>query len=269
MKLEYKMNSTNPSIATVNWIAFKTLVSKEIRRFMRIWVQTIVPPAVSALLYMMIFGKLIGMRIGEMDGHPYINFVVPGIIMMAVITNSYSNAVSSFFGAKFQNHIEEILIAPVHNWVILAGYVVGGVCRGLAVGALVALVSLFFTKITIENPLITLLVVVLTSTLFALGGVINSVYAKSFDDISIIPNFVLTPLTYLGGIFYSVKLLPEFWYNVSLLNPVLYMVNGFRYGILGSSDFPLWWSLFVIMIFILLLATIALHLLNKGVGIKS
>ncbi len=261
--------TTSPSITAVNWVAFKTLVVKEIRRFMRIWVQTIVPPAVSAVLYMMIFGKLIGDRIGVMDGHSYINFVVPGIIMMAIITNSYSNAVSSFFGAKFQSHIEEMLIAPIHNWVILAGFVVGGVCRGLCVGALVAAVSLLFTRITVENPLITIMVVVLTSTLFAIGGVINSVYAKSFDDISIIPNFVLTPLTYLGGIFYSVKLLPEFWYNVSLVNPVLYMINGFRYGILGSSDFPIWWSFFVIVIFILLLAAVALHLMNKGVGIKS
>ena len=236
---------------------------------MRIWIQTIVPPAVSAVLYMTIFGTLIGTRIGEMDGHPYINFVVPGIIMMSIITNSYSNAVSSFFGAKFQNSIEEMLIAPIHNWVILAGFVVGGVCRGLAVGALVAAVSMFYTRITIENPLITIMVVVLTSTLFAIGGVINSVYAKSFDDISIIPNFVLTPLTYLGGIFYSVKLLPDFWYGVSLLNPVLYMINGFRYGILGSSDFPIWWSFFVIVIFILIFAAIALHLMNEGVGIKS
>jgi len=258
-----------PSIAAVNWVAFKTLVTKEVRRFMRIWVQTIVPPAVSAVLYMMIFGKLIGARIGVMDGHSYIDFVVPGIIMMAVITNSYSNATSSFFSAKFQHHIEEILIAPVYNWVILAGFVVGGVCRGLAVGALVAVVSLFFTSIVIENPFITVLIVVLTSTLFAIGGVINAVYAKSFDDISIIPHFVLTPLTYLGGIFYSVNLLPEFWYKISLINPVLYMINGFRYGILGSSDFPIWWSFFVIISFILLLASVALYLMNKGVGIKS
>jgi len=259
----------SPSIAAVNWIAFKTLVTKEVRRFMRIWVQTIVPPAVSAVLYMMIFGKLIGTRIGVMDGHSYIDFVVPGIIMMAVITNSYSNATSSFFSAKFQHHIEEILIAPVYNWVILAGFIVGGVCRGLAVGALVAAVSLFFTSMSVENPFITVLIVVLTSTLFATGGVINAVYAKSFDDISVIPNFVLTPLTYLGGIFYSVNLLPEFWYNISLINPVLYMINGFRYGILGSSDFPIWWSFFVIISFILLLAAIALYLMNKGVGIKS
>ena len=260
---------TSPSIAAVNLMAFKTLLTKEIRRFTRIWVQTIVPPAVSAVLYMMIFGKLIGDRIGPMDGHSYIDFVVPGIIMMAVITNSYGNTVSSFFGAKFQHHIEELLIAPVHNWVILAGFVAGGVCRGLCVGAMVAAVAMLFTTMKVENPVITVLVLVLTSTLFAIGGVINSVFAKSFADISIIPNFVLTPLTYLGGIFYSVKLLPDFWYNLSLVNPVLYMINGFRYGILGSSDFPIGWSFFVIVIFILILAAIALHLMNKGVGIKS
>ena len=210
------------SIAAVNIVAFKTIVVKEIRRFMRIWVQTIVPPAVSALLYMMIFGTLIGSRVGEMDGHRYIDFIVPGIIMMSVITNSYANSVSSFFGAKFQSHIEEVLVAPVHTVVILAGYIIGGVCRGLMVGALVALVSLFFTRLTIENPLITLLIVVMTSMLFSIGGIINSIFAKGFDDISIIPNFVLTPLTYLGGIFYSIKLLPAFWQNLSMINPVLY-----------------------------------------------
>ena len=256
------------SIAAVNVVAFKTIVLKEIRRFMRIWVQTIVPPAVSALLYMMIFGTLIGSRVGEMDGHRYIDFIVPGIIMMSVITNSYANSVSSFFGAKFQSHIEEVLVAPVHTVVILAGYIIGGVCRGLMVGALVALVSLFFTRLTIENPLITLLIVVMTSMLFSIGGIINSIFAKGFDDISIIPNFVLTPLTYLGGIFYSIKLLPDFWQNLSMINPVLYMINGFRYGILGTSDFSIAVSFVVIGLFILLLGAIALYLLNKGVGIK-
>ncbi len=256
------------SIAAVNAVAFKTIVVKEIRRFMRIWVQTIVPPAVSALLYMMIFGTLIGSRVGEMDGHRYIDFIVPGIIMMSVITNSYANSVSSFFGAKFQSHIEEVLVAPVHTVVILAGYIIGGVCRGLMVGALVALVSLFFTRLTIENPLITLLIVVMTSMLFSIGGIINSIFAKGFDDISIIPNFVLTPLTYLGGIFYSIKLLPDFWQNLSMINPVLYMINGFRYGILGTSDFSIVVSFVVIGLFILLLGAIALYLLNKGVGIK-
>lgn len=256
------------SIAAVNLVAFKTIVVKEIRRFTRIWVQTIVPPAVSAMLYMMIFGTLIGARIGEMDGHRYIDFIVPGIIMMAVITNSYGNSVSSFFSAKFQSHIEEVLVAPVHNAVILAGYVIGGVCRGLIVGSLVAIVSVFFAPFSVENPLTTLAIVVMTSMLFSIGGVINSIFAKSFDDISIIPHFVLTPLTYLGGIFYSVKLLPEFWQTLSMVNPVLYMINGFRYGILGTSDFNIVWSFVVIGIFILLLGAIALYLLNKGVGIK-
>lgn len=257
------------SITEVNVIAFRTIVTKEIRRFMRIWVQTIVPPAVSAVLYMMIFGTLIGSRVGEMDGHRYIDFIVPGIIMMSVITNSYSNTVSSFFSAKFQRHLEELLIAPVYNWVILAGYVAGGVCRGLAVGALVAAVSIFFTRLPVENPVITIAVVVLTSTLFSIAGVINSIFAKSFDDISIIPNFVLTPLTYLGGIFYSVKLLPDFWEGLSFINPVLYMINGFRYGILGSSDISVGWSFTVIVGFIILLGSLALYLLNKGIGIKS
>lgn len=257
------------SMASVNGVAFKTMVVKEIRRFTRIWVQTIVPPAISALLYLTIFGTLIGSRIGQMDGHRYIDFIVPGIIMMAVITNSYSNAVSSFFSAKFQHHLEELLIAPVHNFVILAGFVSGGVARGLAVGALVAAVSLFFTDISVQNPALTILVVVLTSTLFAIGGVINAVFAKSFDDVSVVPNFVLTPLTYLGGIFYSVRMLPDFWASVSLFNPVLYMINGFRYGILGSSDFNIGWSLFVIVVFIISLGTIALMLLNRGIGIKQ
>ncbi len=257
------------SITSVNIVAFKTIVTKEIRRFMRIWVQTIVPPAVSAVLYMMIFGTLIGSRVGEMDGHQYIDFIVPGIIMMAVITNSYSNSVSSFFSAKFQNHLQEMLIAPVYNWVILAGFVTGGVCRGLAVGALVAAVSLFFTRLPVENPLITITVVVLTATLFSIAGVVNSIFAKSFDDISIIPNFVLTPLTYLGGIFYSIKLLPDFWEGLSFINPVLYMINGFRFGILGSSDISIGWSFMIILIFIALLGSVALYLLNKGVGIKS
>jgi ABC-2 type transport system permease protein len=257
------------SITQVNVVAFKTIVTKEIRRFMRIWVQTIVPPAVSAVLYLMIFGTLIGSRVGEMDGHRYIDFIMPGIIMMSVITNSYSNTVSSFFSAKFQRHLEELLIAPVYTWVILAGYVAGGVCRGLAVGALVAVVSYFFTDLSVQNPLITVAVVVLTATLFAIGGLINSIFAKSFDDISIIPNFVLTPLTYLGGIFYSVSLLPDFWQGLSLINPVLYMINGFRYGILGSSDIGIGWSFTVIFGFIALLGSLALYLLNKGIGIKS
>lgn len=250
-------------------VALLTIVRKEIRRFMRIWVQTLTPPAVNAMLYMLIFGGLIGSRIREMDGVPYMDYIVPGIIMMAIIINSYSNVSSSFFSSKLQHFIEELLVAPVHNLTILVGFVVGGVARGLAVGIMVATVSLLFTQIMPVNPLVTIAVAILTSVLFALGGLINAVYAKTFDEISLIPNFVLTPLTYLGGIFYSIHLLPAFWQKASLFNPVLYMINGFRYGILGISDIPIWHSFLVILIFIGVMGTIAYMLLNRGIGIKQ
>ena len=252
----------------MNRIAYQTIVRKEIRRFARIWVQTIVPPAVNALLYMVIFGSLIGSKISEMGGFRYIDFIVPGLIMMSVIINSYSNVVSSFFSAKMQNYIEELLVSPVGNLTIIAGYLTGGMARGLLVGSLVAGVSLFFSDIRPQNPIITISVAVLTSTMFALGGLINAVFAKSFDEISIVPNFVLTPLTYLGGVFYSIALLSPLWQTVSLFNPVLYIVNGFRYGILGVSDIPIWTSFGVIISFILVLGAIAYRLLSRGVGIK-
>ncbi|MCU7809908.1 MAG: ABC transporter permease [Candidatus Thiodiazotropha sp. (ex Notomyrtea botanica)] len=250
-------------------IAFQTIVTKEILRFMRIWVQTILPPAITTTLYFVIFGKLIGERIGEMEGYSYIDFIVPGLILMAVIQNSYANVVSSFFSTKLQHYIEELLIAPVPNWVILSGYVVGGVTRGTLVGVVVTIISLFFTDLQINSYSITLLVFVLTSILFALAGFINAVYAQSFDDISIVPTFVLTPLTYLGGVFYSISLLPSFWQNVSLINPVLYMVNAFRFGILGVSDIDLVVALGIILIFIVLLTLFSLSLLSRGVGIKN
>ncbi|MEE9321383.1 MAG: ABC transporter permease [Granulosicoccus sp.] len=256
-------------LLAINWIAFQTIVRKEIRRFSRIWVQTIVPPAVNAVLYMVIFGTLIGSKISDMGGFRYIDFIVPGIIMMAVIINSYANVVSSFFGSKMQNYIEELLVSPVSNFTIVLGYLCGGMARGLLVGALVATVALLFSDIRPMYPLITVLVAVLTSMMFSLGGLINAVFAKSFDDISIVPNFILTPLTYLGGVFYSIQMLPEFWQMVSRLNPVLYMINGFRFGILGASDIPLWTSFAVIVGFILLLGSIAMILLNRGIGIKQ
>ena len=252
----------------MNRIAYQTIVRKEIRRFARIWVQTIIPPAVNALLYMVIFGSLIGSKISEMGGFRYIDFIVPGLIMMSVIINSYSNVVSSFFSAKMQNYIEELLVSPVGNLTIIAGYLTGGMARGLLVGSLVAGVSLFFSDIRPQNPIITISVAVLTSIMFALGGLINAVFAKSFDEISIVPNFVLTPLTYLGGVFYSIALLSPLWQTVSLFNPVLYIVNGFRYGILGVSDIPIWTSFGVIISFILVLGAIAYRLLSRGVGIK-
>lgn len=250
-------------------VAFRTIVTKEVLRFTRIWMQTLLPPAITTTLYFVIFGKLIGERIGEMEGYSYIDFIVPGLILMSVIQNSYANVVSSFFSTKLQHYIEELLIAPVPNWVILSGYVVGGVARGTLVGVLVTIVSLFFTDLQINSYGLTLLVFVLTSILFALAGFINAVYATTFDDISIVPTFVLTPLTYLGGVFYSISLLPEFWQNLSLGNPVLYMINAFRFGILGVSDIDIGVALTLILIFILGLAAFSMMLLARGVGLKN
>jgi len=251
------------------WTAFQTIILKEIVRFMRIWIQTILPAAITTALYFIIFGKLIGERIGEMDGHSYIDFIVPGLILMAVITNSYANVVSSFFSSKFQRHIEELLIAPVPNWIIITGFVGGGVARGIMVGIAVTLVSMFFTDLAIYSYGITFLVLILTSILFALGGLINAIFARTFDDISIVPTFVLTPLTYLGGVFYSIKMLPEFWQQVSLGNPVLYMVNAFRYGLLGASDIPIGTAISIILFFIIGLGLISRYLLERGIGIKT
>jgi ABC-2 type transport system permease protein len=220
-------------------------------------------------LYFVIFGNLIGSRIGEMDGYDYMDFIVPGLIMMSVITNSYSNVVSSFFSLKFQKNIEEILVSPVPNWVVLLGYVTGGVVRGLAVGFIVTLLSLGFTDLQIHNVAITASVVMLTAVVFALGGFINAVFARSFDDISIVPTFVLTPLTYLGGVFYSISLLPEFWQGVSQINPILYMVNAFRYGILGVSDISIMNAFLMVAVSIAILFAVSLHLLNSGKGIRN
>jgi ABC-2 type transport system permease protein len=251
------------------FIALKTIVIKEVLRFSRIWVQTIVPPVITTSLYFIIFGHLIGSRIGQMEGYSYIEYIVPGLVMMAVITNSYSNVVSSFFGAKFGHYVEELLVSPTPNWLILLGYVLGGMARGLTVGIAVTAVSLVFSHLRIENLLVTISIALLTAALFALAGFINAVFANSFDDISIVPTFVLTPLTYLGGVFYSINLLPGFWQHASLANPILYMVNAFRDGMLGTSDIPLSVSYAVILAFIAALSAIALTLLNRGVGIRS
>ncbi|MCG8312546.1 MAG: ABC transporter permease [Pseudomonadales bacterium] len=251
------------------WVAFKTIVSREIRRFTRIWVQTLLPPAITIALYFVIFGNLIGSRIGEMNGFDYIDYIVPGLIMMSVITNSYSNVVSSFFSTKFQRSVEELLVSPVPNYIIIWGFVIGGVARGLSVGGIVTFLALFFADLTLVNLFVTISVVVLTASMFSLAGFINAVYAKSFDDISIVPTFVLTPLTYLGGVFYSLKLLPDFWYNVSLINPIVYMVNGFRYGILGVSDVSLWVTYSMLLLFIAGLYSWAWYLVTKGIGLRT
>jgi len=250
-------------------IALQSILTKEITRFMRIWVQTLVPPAITMSLYFVIFGSLIGSRIGQMNGFSYMEFIVPGLIMMSVITNSYANVASSFFSAKFQRNVEELLVAPVPNYIIVLGYVGGGMARGILVGLIVTLLSLFFVTISIHNLAIIMLTVLLTSMLFALGGLINAVYAKTFDDISIIPTFVLTPLTYLGGVFYSLTLLPGFWQQLAQLNPIVYMVNAFRFGFLGYTDVNLWLALVVVLSFILVLFSYAMYLINKGIGLRS
>lgn len=251
------------------WIALSTIVRKEIRRFTRIWVQTLIPPAITMALYFVIFGSLIGSRIGEMGGFDYMSYIVPGLIMMSVITNSYSNVVSSFFSSKFQHQIEELLVSPTPNWVILVGYLAGGMGRGLMVGVIVTILSLFFTQLQIANFGITIAIILLTSLLFSLGGFINGIFARSFDDISIIPTFVLTPLTYLGGVFYSIQLLPEFWQNVSLANPILYMVNTFRYGILGVSDINVGFAFAMISLFVVGMFIFALYLLKNSKGLRT
>jgi len=251
------------------WIAFSTILVKEVMRFSRIWVQTVLPSAITTALYFVIFGRLIGERIGPMEGFDYLDFIVPGLVLMAVITNSYANVVSSFYSSKFSRYVEELLVAPVPNWVILAGFVAGGVARGLVVGVAVTLVAMAFTDLAVHSFFVTFLVFTLTAVLFALGGFINAVYANSFDDISIVPTFVLTPLTYLGGVFYSIELLPNIWQGLSLANPVLYMVNAFRYGLLGVSDIPLGFAFAIIFGFIVVLTLYSLRLLERGVGIKT
>ena len=252
-----------------NTVALVTLVRKEYLRIVRIWVQTLVPPAITMTLYFVIFGNLIGRRIGEMGGFTYMEYIAPGLIMMSVITNAYGNVVSSFFGAKFARHIEEMLVSPMPSSLILIGHVAGGVVRGLLVGALVTIIALFFTDLRPVNPAITLSVVFLTAIVFSLAGMLNAIFAKKFDDISIIPTFVLTPLTYLGGVFYSINLLPEFWQKVSLANPILYMVNAFRYGILGTSDIGIGLAYGIIFLFIGGLYFLAWSLLQSGYGIRE
>jgi ABC-2 type transport system permease protein len=250
-------------------VSLRTLVRKEVSRVLRIWVQTIVPPVITMSLYFVIFGNLIGRRIGQMEGFDYMQYIAPGLIMMSVITNSYGNVVSSFFGAKFQRHLEEMLVAPMPTWAIILGHVAGGVLRGLMVGSVVTLIALFFTEVHIVNIFITISVVVLTSIVFALGGLINAIFAQKFDDISIIPAFVLAPLTYLGGVFYSISLLPPVAQKISLMNPILYMVNAFRYGMLGISDIDIVRAYVIIIFFAVGLFGICMVLINKGVGIRE
>ena len=251
------------------WVAFNTILHKEIRRFTRIWVQTLVPPVITMTLYFVIFGQLIGSRIGEMSGFSYMQFIVPGLIMMSSLTNSFANVASSFYSTKFARNVEELLISPTSPHIIILGYVAGGMARGVCVGVLMTIISLLFVSFQIQSWWIIALTLLMTTAAFSLGGLINAVFARSFDDISIIPTFVLTPLTYLGGVFYSISLLPEFWQEVSKLNPIVYMINGFRYGFLGISDVDLVYTFGVLTVFITGLYLIAYYLISRGVGLRN
>ena len=247
--------------------AFSTIVIKEIKRFTRIWIQTLLPPAITTILYFVIFGNLIGKAVGDMEGYNYSEFIAPGLIMMAIINNSYANVVSSFFSAKFHGNIQEMIISPLPSTVVLLGFISGGVARGLLVGIIVTLVSMFFTNLHIHNIWIVISVVILTSFLLALAGFINAFFAKTFDGMNIVPIFILGPLTYLGGVFYSISMLPEFWQKVSQLNPILYMVNGFRYGFLGVADTPITITFLILISMNIILYLVAYFLLKKGKGI--
>ena len=252
-----------------NLIALGTIVRREVMRILRIWGQTLVPPAITMTLYFLIFGGLIGSRIGDMGGFTYMEFIVPGLVMMSIIQNSYGNISSSFFGAKFGRHIEELLVSPMPNWVILLGYVAGAVLRGLLVGSIVLLIAMFFTTVRVPHPFVTLTTVLLGATIFSLAGFVNAAYAKKFDDIAIVPTFILTPLTYLGGVFYSVKLLPGWAQAATHANPIFYMVNAFRFGLLGVSVVSLWVSYTLMIGFVVALGALGLWLLKKGVGLRS
>ena len=258
-----------PTGAQLNWIALGTVTRREIMRILRIWSQTLVPPAITMVLYFLIFGQLIGSRIGGMGGYTYMEFIVPGLVMMSVIQNSYGNISSSFFGAKFGRHVEELLVSPMPSWVILGGYVAGAVVRGLMVGVIVLCIAMLFTSVRIPHPLVTLSTVLLGATIFSLAGFVNAIYAKKFDDVAIVPTFILTPLTYLGGVFYSITLLPGWAQAATHVNPIFYMVNAFRYGLLGTSDVPLWIAYALMLFFIAALGSLSLWLLRRGVGLRS
>jgi ABC-2 type transport system permease protein len=253
----------------VQWIGFLTLMRKEVTRVFRIWPQTLLPSVMTTTLYFVIFGNFMGSRLGQLDGFKYIDFIIPGLIMMAVITTAYSNVSSTVFSAKFQRNIDELLVSPMKNSTILLGHLSGGIIRGCLVGVLVMLVSLFFTDIQIHDFSLVVITMFMTSLLFSLGGFLNALFADKFDDISIIPTFILTPLTYLGGVFYSVNLLPSFWRQVSLFNPILYIVNIFRFSVLGISDISIIYASLYMSLTVIFLWTICLTLLNRGYGIRS
>ena len=258
-----------PSLSAVRWTGLRTIVIREYNRIVRIWGQTLVPSAVTAILYFVIFGGLIGKRVGQLGGYDYMQYIAPGLIMMSVITNSYGNVVSSFFGAKFGKHVEELLVSPLPNSIIVTGYVVGGLVRGLMVGLVVTVVSLIFARIHVQHLALVIAAVLLTSVVFSLGGFINAVFAKNFDQVNFIPAFILTPLTYFGGVFYSVKMLPPWAQALSHVNPILHMVNAFRYGFLGTSDVSVPGAFAIMIVLAIGLFLTALTLMNRGTGIRD
>ncbi len=252
-----------------NLISFTCIARKETTRIFRIWIQTLVPPVITMILYFIIFGRLLGSQLRDIGGYDYMTFIAPGLIMMSIITNSYTNTVSSFFSAKFQRNIEELLVSPTPDWIVVLGYVSGGMTRGLFVGLLVSITSFLFTRLPLFNLGYVVMFAVLTSFVFSLAGMINGIFARKFDDISIIPTFVITPLTYLGGVFYSISLLPDFWQALSRANPIIYMVDGFRYGFLGVSDISALTGLGMLLLFSIILFSINLFLLKNGVGVRT
>lgn len=249
--------------------ALKSLAAKETNRYMRIWVQTLVPPVITTSLYFIIFGKMIGSRIGDMGGFSYMEYIVPGLIMMSVITSSYANVSSSFFSQKFQKNIEEILVAPVPTHIIIWGFLIGGIGRSILVGSLVTIISLFFVPLHVYSWSIGIITFLMTAIVFSLAGLLNGIFAKSYDDVSIVPTFVLQPLTYLGGVFYAISMLPPIWQAISKVNPIVYMISGFRYGFLGVTDVPVMVSMLILVLFIAVLYAICWYLISKGRGLRS
>jgi ABC-2 type transport system permease protein len=252
-----------------SYVSLMTVLRKEVQRFLRIWSQTLLPPAITMTLYFIIFGKLIGSQISDINGYTYIQYIVPGLTMMAIMTNAYANTASSFFGAKFSKSIEEMLVSSMPSYVILLGYMFGGALRGLMTGVVVILISLLFTHLHIHHFGIVISMAILSAMLFSLGGLLNAIFAKKFDDVSFIPTFVLTPLTYLGGVFYSVNQLPPFWQNISIFNPIFNIVDTFKYGMLGTSDINIYFGFGLVCLLFAALMIWCLYILEKGIGLRN
>jgi len=254
------------------WISLYTMLRKDVVRMFRIWVQTFIPSVVTSVLYFLVFGTILGSRIGEIQGVDYMTFVVPGLVMLAIVTTSYANTSFTFFSSKFfMRSIVEVLVSPTPPWLLIAGFIGGGVLRGIITGALVLIVALFFTGLSL--PIASVLIIAgfafLTALVFSLAGLVNGIYAKSMDGINIVPTFVLTPLVYLGGVFYSIHQLPEWWQTLTYTNPLFYLINGFRYGFLGSADIALWISTGVLVLLISILAGLNWYFIKTGLGLKQ